>query len=95
MDKNTSVEIQFVGEKRTILNVVSYEQFERVYKPKGWVLLNKIADETKKEEVISDKQVEEIVTNLNTTNEQEIKNINTMKKKVNSVNNFNDKIIKE
>lgn len=87
MDKNLSVEIQYVGKKGTVYNVVSFEQFERVYKPKGWVLLNKVAEELKKEK--------SIVEELKTTDETEIKNINTMKKKSTKVNTFNDKIIKE
>ena len=49
MDKNQSVEIQFIGKKNTVFNVVSYDQFERIYKSKGWVLLNKVAEEPKKE----------------------------------------------
>ena len=87
MDKNLSVEIQYVGKKGTVYNVVSFEQFERVYKPKGWVLLNKVAEELKKEK--------SIVEELETTDETEIKNINTMKKKSTKDNTFNDKIIKE
>ena len=77
MDKNREVEIQYVGKRGTVYNVVSFEQFERIYKPKGWVLLNKVAEE------------------LKTTDEIEIKNINTMKKKSTKDNTFNDKIIKE
>ena len=87
MDRNESVEIQFVGKTRSVFNVVSFEQFERIYKPKGWVLLNKVEEQPKKEQFI--------VEELKTTDEQEIKNINTMKKKSTSVNTFNDKIIKE
>lgn len=87
MDKNREVEIQYVGKRGTVYNVVSFEQFERIYKPKGWVLLNKVAEELKKEK--------SIVEELKTTDEIEIKNINTMKKKSTKDNTFNDKIIKE
>lgn len=95
MDKNQSVEIQFIGKKNTVFNVVSYDQFERIYKPKGWVLLNKVAEEPKKEESLVDKPTDEIVADLNIKNEQEIKNINATKKKSTTVDKFNDKIIKE
>lgn len=87
MDRNREVEIQYVGKRGTVYNVVSFEQFERIYKPKGWVLLNKVAEELKKEESIAEE--------LKTTDETEIKNINTMKKKSTKDNTFNDKIIKE
>ena len=92
MDLNESVEIKFVGKTNTIFNVVSLAQFNNVYKKHGWVLVNETKEEKPK---VEDKPVEEVVEELKTTNEQEIKNINTMKKKANSVNKFNDNIIKE
>lgn len=95
MDKNQSVEIKFVGKNRTILNVVSYEQFEKVYKPAGWVLVNNevIVDNSNKE-IDSSKPEEVIVADLKTTNEHTIKNVESMKK-ASTEKKFNDKIIKE
>lgn len=90
MDLNESVEIKFVGKTNTVFNVVSLGQFENIYKKKGWVLVKEIKEEPKTE----DKPTEEFVEELKTTNEQEIKNITTMKKKANSVNKFNDNILK-
>lgn len=105
MDINSSVEIKFVGQSRTIFNVVSYGQFLNVYKPKGWVLKdNSIVEEEpkkmteeKQEEVVNleEKPVEKIVEELKTTDETVIKNLNTAKKKTTTSNKFNDKIIKE
>lgn len=101
MDINESVEIKFVGKNNTIFNVVSYGQFERVYKPKGWVLKdNSVLDqvkEEKKEEVVDiiNQPVEKIVEELKTTDETEIKNINKAKKKADVDVEFNDKIMKE
>lgn len=105
MDKNQSVEIKFVGKTRTIFNVVSYEQFKKLYEPKGWVLKDnsivleekdfKVVDNSPFEEVkVEAKPVEKIVEELKTTNETEIKNIASMKKN-STEKKFNDKIIKE
>lgn len=95
MDKNQSVEIKFVGKNRTIFNVVSYEQFEKVYKPAGWVLGNNevIVDNSNKE-IDSSKPEEVIVADLKTTDEQTIKKVESMKK-ASTEKKFNDKIIKE
>ena len=102
MDINESVEIKFVGKNNTIFNVVSYGQFEKVYKPKGWVLkdnsvLDQVKEEEKKEEVVDiiNQPVEKIVEELKTTDETEIKNINKAKKKADVDVEFNDKIMKE
>lgn len=102
MDINESVEIKFVGKNNTIFNVVSYGQFERVYKPKGWVLkdnsvLDQVKEEKKEEEVVDiiNQPVEKIVEELKTTDETEIKNINKAKKKADVDVEFNDKIMKE
>lgn len=89
MDINESVKIKFVGKNNTIHNVVSFGQFEKVYKPKGWIL-NEVQVEEPKE-----KPVEKIIEELKTTNETEIKNITTAKKKASANVNFNDKIIKD
>lgn len=63
MDINESVEIKFVGKNNTIFNVVSYGQFERVYKPKGWVLKDdsilKESKTKKKEQPIKEATQEE------------------------------------
>ena len=101
MDINESVEIKFVGKNTTIFNVVSFAQFEKVYKPKGWVLKdNSVLDqvkEEKKEEVVDiiKQPIEKVIEELKTTNENEIKNMNTAKKKANTNVDFNDKIMKE
>ena len=108
MDKNQSVEIKFVGKKNTVFNVVSYEQFERVYKPKGWILKDSSAlkeskqknekskqEEPKEEIKLEDKSIEEIIEEIKTTDETEIKNIAEAKKKSTEGVEFNDKLIKE
>ena len=95
MDLNESVEIKFVGKNNTILNVVSRGQFENVYKKKGWVLVNEDEKPVVKEQPLSEQPIEKIVEELKTTDEQEIKNLHTSKKKSTNVDKFNDKIIKE
>ena len=73
------LKIKFVGKTNTIYNVVTKTQFEKLYKPKGWVL-----DEPAIE--ITDFEVK-------TTDETTIKNIEKAKKVTNK--KFDDKIIKE
>ena len=85
---------------------ISYEQFKKVYEPKGWVLKDnsivleeekdfKVVDNSPFEEVkVEDKPVEKIVEELKTTDETEIKNIASIKK-TSTEKKFNDKIIKE
>lgn len=91
---NQSVKIKFVGKKNTVFNVVSMNQFEKIYKPKGWVLADVSQKQKDDKQVNSSMKTEEIVEKLEIKNEQAIKNIETMKKS-SKKQNFDDKIIKE
>ena len=75
--------IKKVGKENTVYNVVSREQFERVYKPAGWVLDESVIEFTDYK----------IVEEPKTTNETIIKNIEKAKKVTNK--KFDDKLIKE
>ena len=74
MNPNESVEIKFVGQKRTITNIVSREQFEKIYKPKGWVLSKVVLEETEFK-VVDNSQAEtkELVEAIKTTDETTIR----------------------
>lgn len=73
------VKIKKVGKENTVYNVVSEEQFERVYKPCGWV--------------IDREPIEVTDFEVKTTDETIIKNLEKAKKVTNK--NFDDKLIKE
>lgn len=73
--------IIFKGKNNTIVNEVSQEMFEKVYKPKGW-----IAEETTQE------IKEEFKVETKPTDETEIKQIEKVKKV--KPQQFNDKLIK-
>ena len=73
------LKIKKVGKENTVYNVVSREQFERVYKPAGWVL--------------DEPAIEFTVEEQKTTDETIIKNIEKAKKCTNK--KFDDKLIKE
>ena len=62
------LKIKKVGKENTVYNVVSREQFERVYKPAGWVL---------------DEEVVENTEEPKTTDKTTIKNIEKAKKVTN------------
>ena len=81
--ENESVSIKFVGKYNTIKNVVDRVTFEKVYKPKGWVL-----DTTAQPIEVTDFEVK-------TTDEATIKAINQKKRFEKMNKNFDDKIIKE
>lgn len=91
---NQSVKIKFVGKKNTVFNIVSLNQFEKVYKPKGWVLVDVNQKQENNRQVDSSMKTEEIVEKLEIKDEQSVKNIETMKKN-SKKQNFDDKIIKE
>lgn len=91
---NQSVKIKFVGKKYTVFNMVSMNQFEKVYKPKGWILVESEQKKENNSQVNSSMKAEEIVEKLEIKNEQTIRNIETMKKN-SKKQNFDDKIIKE
>lgn len=74
--------IIFKGKDNTIVNEVSQEMFERVYKPKGWM-----AEETTQENTVEEFKVE-----TKPTDEAEIKQIEKVKKV--KPQQFNDKLIK-
>lgn len=77
------LKIKKVGKENTVYNVVSREQFERVYKPAGWVLDEPAIEFTDYK----------IVEEPKTTDETIIKNIEKAKKVTNK--KFDDKLIKE
>lgn len=91
---NQSVKIKIVGKKNTVFNIVSLNQFEKVYKPKGWVLADVNQKQEDNRQVDSSMKTEEIVETLEIKDEQSVKNIETMKKN-SKKQNFDDKIIKE
>ena len=74
------VRIIFKGMSYDIHNVVDEEQFEKIYKPKGWVLENQ--EEEKKDPYLEELQKEE-----------EIKNYKTMKSKKPKA--FDDGLVKK
>ena len=78
--------IIFKGKDNTIVNEVSQEMFERVYKPKGW-----IAEDSTQETPVENK-TEEFKVETKPTDEAEIKQIEKVKK--NKPQQFNDKLIK-
>jgi hypothetical protein len=75
--------IKKVGEKYTVYNEVDEATFERLYKPKGWVV-----DESKPEITIEQEDYKVVGTN-----EEQIKNV----KKMRSVaeKQFDDNLIKK
>lgn len=73
--------ILFVGKENTIINEVSEEMFERVYKPKGWIAEGNVEVKPKEYEV-----------ETKPTDEAEIKHIERVKKV--TPKQFNDKLIK-
>lgn len=80
------VDIIFKGKTTTIHNSIDEELFEKVYKPKGWVLANAPKEENIETKIMKEEKVAE-------TQEQKIKSIKrTAKAKPQS---FNDKLIKE
>lgn len=93
---NQSLKIKFVGQKNTVFNIVSLNQFEKVYKPKGWVLadVKVVQKQEDNKQVDSSMKTEEIVKKLKIKNEQTIHNIEKMKNN-SKKQNFDDKIIKE
>lgn len=74
--------IIFKGKENTIVNEVSQEMFERIYKPKGWIV----------EETTQETPVEEFKVETKPTDEAEIKQIEKVKKI--KPQQFNDKLIK-
>lgn len=83
--ENESVNIKFVGKHNTVKNVVDKVTFEKIYKPKGWVI-----DTNNSTSPIEIKDFQ-----VKTTDETVIKNIEQKKKIEKTNNNFDDKIIKE
>ena len=75
--------IKKVGDTHTVYNEVSEEKFEKIYKPKGWVIDNA------KPEITINQEDYKIVK----TDEQKIKNVNKMR----SVEDkkFDDNLIKK
>lgn len=91
---NQSVKIKFVGKENTIFNVVNMNLFEKVYKPKGWVLVDAKSKNEENSQIDGSMNTEELVEKLEIKDEQSVKNIQAMKKK-SEKQNFDDKIIKE
>lgn len=78
--------IIFKGKDNTIVNEVSQDMFEKVYKPKGWVI-----EETTQETPVENK-TKEFMVETKPTDETEIKQIERVKKV--QPQQFNDKLIK-
>jgi hypothetical protein len=75
--------IKKVGEKYTVYNEVDGATFERLYKPKGWVIDDKKQDIT----------IEEADYKVVGTNEEQIKNVKKMRSVADK--QFDDNLIKK
>lgn len=82
------VNIEFRGKTNTIHNSIDEELFEKVYKPKGWVLSNTPKKETIEEKVMKEEKVAEV-------QETKIKNVRRATTNKAKTQAFNDKLIKE
>lgn len=80
--KGVNMRIKKVGERHTVYNEVDEVMFEKIYKPKGWVI------DDEKQDIVIEKDDYEVVG----TDEEKIKNVKKMRSVADK--QFDDNLIK-